>query len=107
MLTDLDIERIADVLLPRFVAAIGPAKLAHEPLLTKAELAAHLKVTSVTIDRMVRAGMPVERVTDDAPRFVRSAAETWYRSRPSRPKTLAKTSGVTLDGVRPIQRRKA
>ena len=109
----IDYDALAAALLKQWPERTLVVQLAPEPLMTKGELAAHLRVMPVTIDRMVRAGMPVERVTDDAPRFSRAAAEAWYRSRPVKPprepKVLASSSAsgpsdgeVDMAGVRPV-----
>lgn len=101
-------ERVAEILRPTLAPPAAP-------LLTKAELAQAWRVTPATIDRMVRRGMPVERVTNDAPRFDRAACDAWRRTRPlklsKRPELLEAPPGVvvTLDGVRPLggRRRRA
>ena len=51
----------------------------REEFLTRAELAAELKVHVTTIDRWRREGMPSERWGKRPRRFLRSRAVAWLR----------------------------
>jgi hypothetical protein len=81
-LSDADLDRLAARLAPMLAARLA-ATAASGPLLTREELANHWRVSTGTIDRMARQGMPVERVTGDAPRFNPAACDAWRRSRPA------------------------
>lgn len=105
-LSDHDLTRLADLIAPRLAALLGAGQAAAAQLVTKQELAARWRVSGATIDRMVRAGMPVERVTGDAPRFDVSACDLWRRDRPL---AVAAPVGDAVDmaGVRALGRKKA
>jgi hypothetical protein len=109
----LDYNELARALIGEGLAAAIAAQMAPAPpeaLLTKAELAGRWNVTPPTIDRMVRAGMPVEYVTPDAPRFDRAACDAWRKARPAPVRTAKVTAPtvapVTLDGVRMLGRKR-
>lgn len=71
-----DIDRIAEAVAAKLAAARRPTPTV---LLTKDELAGCWKVSTATIDRMVRQGMPFELVTADAKRFDEGACTCWRR----------------------------
>jgi hypothetical protein len=81
-LSDADLDRLAERLAPMLAARLAAAA-ASGPLLTREELANRWRVSTGTIDRMARQGMPVERVTGDAPRFNPAACDAWRRNRPA------------------------
>jgi excisionase family DNA binding protein len=53
----------------------------HEPWVTKAQLAEHLKVHEKTVERLVAKGMPCLRLSRRAIRFRVSACEAWVGAR--------------------------
>jgi hypothetical protein len=70
-------------------------------LATKGELASRWRVSTATIDRMVRQGMPIERVTGDAPRFDVAACDGWRHERSigSPSPREQRREDVDMDGV--------
>ena len=98
--------RLAHLVAQEVIRALGArAPAAANALLTKDELATAWRVSAATIDRMVRRGMPVERVTGDAPRFDLTACNDWRRDQPA---AVAPASGekspVDMTGVRRVTR---
>jgi post-segregation antitoxin (ccd killing protein) len=73
-LSDLDIDRVAERVVAKLLPRLGGA--APTPLLTKTELAEHLRVREAQIDRFVRRGMPRETV-GTVPRFDLAACRAW------------------------------
>lgn len=53
----------------------------HEPWVTKAQLAEHLKVHEKTVERLVASGMPCLRPGRRAIRFCISECEAWLGAR--------------------------
>lgn len=53
----------------------------HEPWVTKAQMAAHLKVHEKTVERLVVKGMPCLRLSRRTIRFRVSVCETWMGAR--------------------------
>jgi phage terminase Nu1 subunit (DNA packaging protein) len=99
MLSDLEIQRIADAV----AAKLGAAPAGG--LITKDELARQLKVSPATITRSVRRGMPVEYV-GDLPRFDAAACRAWLHDRAAsgrRAPAPSVSEGLEA-GVRKIER---
>jgi hypothetical protein len=91
MLTPGEIRSIAELVADLLRPALAPTSA----LLTKEELAQTLRVSAQTIDRQVRAGMPVEYV-GDLPRFDLAACRAWLATRPKKerpPATVADDHG--------------
>jgi hypothetical protein len=53
----------------------------HEPWVTKAQMAAHLKVHEKTVERLVAKGMPCLRLSRRTISFRVSACEAWMGTR--------------------------
>lgn len=106
MLSESEIAYVAQ----KIVDLIKPCVAPPTALLTKADIATAWHVTTATIDRLVRRGMPVQHITSSAPRFDRQACEAWCRANPApaRPTNRAPLGDVvSLEGVRPLGRRRA
>lgn len=101
-LSEADLARLADLVADRLRAAVasGPAAL-----LTKGELAEHLRVEKAQVDRWVRRGMPRETI-GTVPRFELSACRAWLATI-AKPRVAAcapDLNGVGLAGATPIGR---
>jgi excisionase family DNA binding protein len=58
-----------------------PEPQPKEAYFTKKELAAHLNVSTRTIDNMITRGLPYIRFTSKLVRFPRTAVDDWIRER--------------------------
>jgi hypothetical protein len=101
MLSDADIDRIA-----LRVVALLRATPANDTLLTKSELATHLRVREAQIDRFVRRGMPRETV-GTRPRFRLADCAVWLKANaePAPVPISPTTEPVLPPGVRRLVRR--
>jgi hypothetical protein len=107
-MSDADLARLADLgaarLRPVVAAASAAAPTSTSALLTKSDLAQHLRVKEAQIDRFVRRGMPRETV-GTVPRFDLAGCRAWLaanaRSRAAPP---APASTDPLSSVTPVGR---
>lgn len=102
-LSEADLARIADLVADRLRSVVAPAGPAA--LLTKGELAAHLRVEKAQVDRWVRKGMPRETI-GSVPRFELATCRAWLATI-AKPRAAARPpdlNGVSLAGVTPIGR---
>jgi len=84
MLADEDLNAIAARVVERLLPLLGGVPA--ERLLTKSELAAHLRVEPAQIDRFVRKGMPRE-IVGARSRFRLGAVEDWL-AKNAKPRTV-------------------
>jgi hypothetical protein len=97
-LTDADVEAVADAV----AARIGGSA----ELVTKDELGRLLKVSSATVARYMRRGMPCTYL-GDLPRFDPAACRRWVDDNGRHTGRRTAHEPVQLDGVRRITRKRS
>lgn len=108
----LDYAKLAAALAPHLVAELrrlpaGPASAAPDQArLSRAELAQALKISTGTVDRLAKRGMPSVMV-GDLPRFILADCEAWLRQEQERDraKETAQPRAEKWEPGLPTQRR--